>query len=180
MSTSCPKLRSVWGSPDSLTGVPEVTQAHKRLNSCGSFRDFVEPPARLSALRSLSQLTALTRLSFKSNHYLEVAALADVVPYVRELHIVALSGVDCMCLTPLAKLAGKALTSLYLYFAEFPVSLTAALHVHVLLSALSRVPKVVVAVQPAAAASVEGAVQSARAVGVSLPVDLSVVSIAAR
>jgi hypothetical protein len=82
MSTSCPKLRSVWGSPDSLTGVPEVMQAHKRLNSCGSFRDFVEPPARLSALRSLLQLTELTRLSFKSDHYLEVAALADVVPYV--------------------------------------------------------------------------------------------------
>jgi hypothetical protein len=150
-------------------------QVLNRFPNQGSFRN-AETPDRLSALRSLSKLTALTRLSFKSDQPLEAAALADSLPHLRELHFVALAGLerDCMCLTPLAKLAEQSLIKLCLYLAKSPAR---EYDVQVLLCAMSRVPKVVVAGLPGVAEVVESAVQSARAVGLSLPADVKVVSL---
>ena len=173
MTASCPKLRDMGGAVDSTTGLLDFTRTQSWRASFGSS---VGSPARLLALRSLSQLTALTRLSFKADEPLEAAALADAVPRVREMHFVALAGLaqNCMCLTPLAKLAEQSLERLYVYFAEGPLF---AQDAQVLLCALSRVPKVVVAGLPGVAEVLESAVQNARAVGLLLPADMRVVSL---
>jgi hypothetical protein len=81
MTASCPKLRDMGGAVDSTTGLLDFTETLS-LNRRASFGSSVRPPARLLALRSLSQLTALTRLSFKADEPLEAAALAGTVCHV--------------------------------------------------------------------------------------------------
>jgi hypothetical protein len=165
MAAYCSNLRDVCGPVDPSTGLLDFTKERWLLSATSTFG----AGDAFAAIRSMSQLTALTRLTFRSNQHLEAAVLAAAVPSVRELHIVALNPVGCMCLAPLAKLG--ALTCLCLYFED---SSACEQDVPVLLSALSRVPKVVVA-GIGEDSSLERAVQSARDIGLLLPADLRVV-----
>lgn len=176
MTANCPKVRDIGGSVDFSTGLLDFMQVHNHFPIHASFKSSAAPSSRVAALRNMSQLTALTSLSFRSDEPLEAAALADAVPRLRELHFVALPGLerDCMCLMPLAKVAEQSLNRLCLYFAE---SRARGRDLHVLLSALSRVPKVVVAGLSGTTEVLESAMQDARAVGLSLPTDMHVVSL---
>ena len=165
MASCCPKLRDVCGPTDPSSGMLIV---HLQ----ASYKASVVAEG-LAAVRSLSQLTALTRLSFTAVNNLDVSVLADALPSLRELHIVAVPELDCRYLTPLAKLTS--LTALCCYLEARPAH---PAHVQVLLSALSQLPLVVVAGAADTAAFVRRAVAAAYAAGLRLPGRLRVQQLA--